>query len=158
MQQTYPLSVNTIPSPWAESISLQLMDEEKVLAWITLDLDTRLYFATGIVVVTTKRLLAKMARDEVWQAWYYHQNMMLTQRDHAGVGYLELFDEHSRLAYWRYRLGNDLAVNRLIESFAHQLDHHVKGETSTHDETQAYCPRCGVTLAADQDELSLIHI
>ncbi|HNO76171.1 MAG TPA: ABC transporter ATP-binding protein [Nitrosomonas mobilis] len=152
MQQTSPLSISIIPSPWAESLSPQLHDEERVLAWIAIDLDTRLYFATGIVVVTSWRLLAKMAGDEGWQAWYFLHDMALTQRDHAGVGYLELFDGHSRLAYWRYRLGNDQAVSHLIESFTQQRDHHVNGKTFPHDDGQAYCPRCRITLASDQEE------
>ena len=117
MQQTPLLSINTLPSPWAELLSLQLLDEERVLAWIVIDLDNRLYFEAGIVVVTTQRLLAKMTSEEAWQAWRFQHDMTLAQRDHAGVGSLELFDGHSRLAYWRYRLGNDQAVNRLIVSF-----------------------------------------
>lgn len=152
MQEISPLPINTVPSPWAESLSLQLRDEEKVLAWITVDLDTQLYFAAGIVVVTTERLLAKKASDKVWQAWHYQRDMMLTQRDYAGVGNLELFDGHSRLAYWRYRLGSDLAVNRLIESFTQQLEHHLNGKPLLHDEEQAHCPRCGIALASDQEE------
>ena len=152
MQQTPPLSINTLPSPWAESLSLQLLDEERVLAWIVIDLDNRLYFEAGIVVVTTQRLLAKMTSEEAWQAWRFQHDMTLAQRDHAGVGSLELFDGHSRLAYWRYRLGNDQAVNRLIESFTQQLDHHINGKTLPHDEAKAHCPRCGIMLASDQEE------
>ena len=152
MQQTPLLSINTLPSPWAESLSLQLLDEERVLAWIVIDLDNRLYFEAGIVVVTTQRLLAKMTSEEAWQAWRFQHDMTLAQRDHAGVGSLELFDGHSRLAYWRYRLGNDQAVNRLIESFTQQLDHHINGKTLPHDEAKAHCPRCGIMLASDQEE------
>ena len=152
MQQTPLLSINTLPSPWAESLSLHLLDEERVLAWIVIDLDNRLYFEAGIVVVTTQRLLAKMTSEEAWQAWRFQHDMTLAQRDHAGVGSLELFDGHSRLAYWRYRLGNDQAVNRLIESFTQQLDHHINGKTLPHDEAKAHCPRCGIMLASDQEE------
>ncbi len=152
MQQTSPLLINTIPSPWADSLSPLLLEEEKVLSWITIDLDTRLYFADGIAIVTTQRLLVKMASDDAWQAWHYQPDVMLTQRDHAGVGYLELFDGYSRLAYWRYRLGNDLAVNRLIESFAQQRDRHLSGKVFSQDEEQAQCPRCGIALSIDQDE------
>lgn len=152
MQHTPPFFINTVPSPWAESLALQLFDEEKVLVWISIDLDARLYFTAGLVVVTNQRLLAKMAGDEGWQVWQFLPDMTLTQRDHAGVGYLELLDGHSRLAYWRYRLGNDQAVSRLIESFTQQLDYHVNGKSIPHDEGQAHCPRCGMLLPADQED------
>ena len=89
MQQSHYLSLNNLPQFWVEALSLQLTDEEKVLAWIETDLNTQLHFAEGIVVVTNKRLLAKMAGDETWQEWHYQQGLLLTQRDYAGVGCLD---------------------------------------------------------------------
>ena len=42
--------------------------------------------------------------------------------DHAGVGHLELFDEHGRLAAWRFTLGQNLHAIRLTEQFTPLLD------------------------------------
>lgn len=152
MQQSIYLSLNNLPQIWAESLSSQLTGEENVLAWIEIDLNTQLHFAEGIVVVTNKRLLAKMAADGTWQEWRYQQGLLLAQRDYGGIGCLELFDPQTRLAYWRYRLGNDIAVSRLIECFMQQLNYHLTGKLPLSTHTQAQCPNCAALLSADQDE------
>lgn len=152
MQQSIYLSLNNLPHNWVGALALQLTDEENVLAWIETDLNTQLRFTNGIVVVTNKRLLTKMADDEIWQTWRYQEGLLLTQRDYAGVGCLELFDADSRLAYWRYRLGIDMAVNRLIECFTQQLDYHLTGELPVSAHSHVQCPKCGASLSAEQDE------
>src|SRR5215510_8718472 len=123
MQQTLHPSLDKLSLTWSNELSSQLIDDESVLAWIEIDLNTQLHFAAGLIAVTNKRLLTKMANDGDWQEWSYQQDLLLTQRDHAGVGCLELFDTHMRLAYWRYRLGNDAAISRLIECFKQQLNY-----------------------------------
>ena len=65
MQQILNLSLNNLPSIWVEALSSQLIAEENVLAWLEIDLDTQLHFATSLVVVTNKRVLTKMASDEI---------------------------------------------------------------------------------------------
>ena len=152
MQQILNSSLNTLPQAWADALLSQLADEENILAWLRIDLNTQLHFSEGLVVVTNQRLLAKMADDEIWQEWRYRQGLLLTQRDHAGIGYLELFDVHERLAYWRYRLGNDIAVSQLIRYFMQQLDYHLTGKLPLVSHAQAHCPKCGTPLPADQDE------
>ncbi|MEK7708729.1 MAG: ABC transporter ATP-binding protein [Pseudomonadota bacterium] len=153
MQQIQSLSLNNLPSIWVEAFSSQLIAEENVLAWLEIDLDTQLHFAPGLVVVTNKRLLTKMASDEIWQEWYYQKDLLLAQRDYAGVGCLELFDAHARIAYWRYRLGNDIAVSRLIECFTQQLDYYLTGKLPVVAEhTQVQCPNCAAFLSSEQEE------
>lgn len=152
MQQLLHLSLNNIPSIWISEVTSQLTGEENVLAWLEIDLNTHLHFSEGIVVVTNKRLLAKMADDEIWQDWHYQQGLLLTQRDYAGVGCLELFDAHARIAYWRYRLGNDITVSRLIACFTQQLDYHLTGKLSLSSHTQVQCPNCATLLSEDLEE------
>lgn len=152
MQQIQNLSVDNLPPSWREALSSQLIAEENVLAWLETDLNTQLHFAASIVVVTDKRLLTKMADDEVWQEWLYQQGLLLTQRDYAGVGCLELFDTHARLAYWRYRLSNDMAVSRLIECFTQQLTCHLTGKLPVSEHAQFQCPNCAAFLSSKQEE------
>lgn len=152
MQLPPPLLRNKLPSIWVNELSSQLIAEENILAWLEVDLDIQLQFTAGIVVVTDQRLLAKMAGDQMWQAWPYRQGLLLAQRDHAGIGCLELLDTQARLAYWRYRLGNGMAVNRLIECFVQQLDYHLSGKFSATPEAPDQCPDCGAVLFAEQDE------
>lgn len=152
MQQLPHSSLSNLPSAWLNALSSQLINEESILAWLEIDLDHQLHFASGIVIATNKRVLAKMAGDETWQTWNYQQGLQLTQRDHAGVGCLELFDPHTRLAFWRYRLGNVMAANRMIECFMQQLDYHVDGKLPESSQGSTQCPHCGAFLSAEQDE------
>ena len=96
----------------------QLLDaDESIQAWLRTDLSTQLQFATGMVVLTNKRLLAKGPLDEEWQAWTLHPGMKLEHRDHAGVGTLELHDSQRRLAVWRYTLKHGVPALQLVERF-----------------------------------------
>ncbi|GKS68220.1 ATP-binding cassette, subfamily B [Nitrosomonas sp. PY1] len=111
--------MNYLPAYWDDDLSSQLVNGEVVLVSIKIELDTRLQFVEGVVAVTSQRLIAKMHGDEVWQSWYFQDDLRLVQRDYAGIGFLELLDTYKRIAYWRYRVGEG-AINELIECFAQQ--------------------------------------
>ncbi|MDO8437608.1 MAG: ABC transporter ATP-binding protein [Nitrosomonadaceae bacterium] len=138
-------SSSTLPFAWTAQVESQLADGEKVLVWLELDLDAQLHFASGLVVVTNQRLLSGSLTDATWQGWAYQQGMMLTRRDHSGIGSLELADADSLLARWRYTLSNNIAAGRLIEHFMQQLSHHLTGELPPSPE-QILCPKCQSVL------------
>src|SRR6185437_16491502 len=92
----------TIPPAWVSRVEPQLFNEEKVLAWFETDLSAQLYFTAGVIAVTNKRLLAATEKEGVWQGWFYRPGLQLVRYDHSGVGSLELLDEDSLLARWRY--------------------------------------------------------
>ncbi len=137
----------TFPSTWATRIESQLLDEERVLAWMETDLDAHLYFSPGLVVVTNKRLLATAEKGKTWQDWPYRQGLTLARSDHSGVGRLELLDENSLLARWHYTLGGDTAAGRLVEQFTQQLAYRLTGELPS-PAVQARCPKCQRPLDA----------
>ncbi|PTQ87594.1 ABC transporter ATP-binding protein [Nitrosomonas ureae] len=151
MQRTDYLTLSHLPINWADEVASQLIDQETILAWLPIDLDTQLHFSTGLVVVTNKRLLAKMLGDETWQAWHYRNGLSLTQRDYAGIGCLEIYDPHARLSFWRYRLGNDAAVSHLIHCFTEQLDYHLTGKLPPSSDTLAQCPTCSAFLSSKEE-------
>lgn len=151
MQRTDYLTFNHLPINWADEVASQLIDQETILAWLPVDLDTQLHFSTGLIVVTNKRLLAKMFGDETWQAWHYRNGLSLTQRDYAGIGCLEIYDPHARLSFWRYRLGNDAAVSHLIHCFTEQLDYHLTGKLPPSSDTLAQCPTCSAFLSSKEE-------
>ena len=152
-----PLSTSLLPLPpaWLVPVEAQLVDDEKILAWLEIDLDAQLHFARGLVVLTSQRLLAKSADgaadNKNWQSHAFRAGLSLTRRDHSGVGSLELFDAGSRLALWRYTLGADITAGRLIEHFNRQLAFHLTGEVPEAP-TQALCPNCETPLLAGQEE------
>src|SRR6185312_2767899 len=132
-----------LPAAWIAAVESRLPKEEKVAAWLETDLDDRLHFDPGLVVVTNKRLFVKAGAEEsaTWQEWNYRPGLTLLRSDHAGVGSLELFDENALLARWRYTLGRDAAASRLIDNFREQLHYHLTGEFRPLL-VQILCPKC----------------
>jgi len=65
------LPLANVPAQWRQDVELLLTADEKVIAWLELDLDVSLHFSRGLVLATDRRLLARMAGDEGWQAWSY---------------------------------------------------------------------------------------
>lgn len=133
--------MNYLPTYWNDELSSQLACGEIVLVSVRIELNTQLQFVEGIVAVTSQRLMAKMHGDEAWQNWHFHDDLRLVQRDHAGIGFLELLDAHKRIAYWRYRFGGD-AIKELIECFAQQRKLHAPNDSNSflHSVTQDQIP------------------
>ncbi|MBP9806301.1 MAG: ABC transporter ATP-binding protein [Candidatus Accumulibacter sp.] len=145
------LAVASLPAVWSAQVNTQLASDEKILASLEIDLDARLRFATGVVVVTSERLLVMSADDSQWQSWTYRPGLALTRRDHSGVGTLELCDGNSLLGHWRYTLGADIAAGRLVDHFTRQLTFRVTGEVPP-PSALALCPKCETPLLAGQEE------
>ena len=149
---TEPLSADLMmPDLWRSDLSLALAAGETVVSALQLDLDLRLHFVDGMLLVTERRLLARGPQDDAWHAWPYHSGLTLTHHDHAGVGHLELQDEHGLLASWCFTLGQNLLAMRLLEHFIAQLDGHVSAQAIVPAE-QSVCPSCKAPLEPDQDE------
>jgi len=93
---------------------------EEALAVLHTDLDERLCFGAGRVVVTGTRILALSPGDTVWRSWTLRASLRLERRDHAGVASLELLDLKGRLALWRYTLAQQDEAGRLVGVFERQ--------------------------------------
>jgi ATP-binding cassette subfamily B protein len=145
------LAAPSVPEPWQAEVEKQLAPGENALGSVEVDLDARLRFTKGIIVVTGRRLLARAPGETLWQDWSYRAGLSLKHHDHAGVGHLELQDEQGRLAAWRFTLGQNLHAIRLIDQFRDQLEGHVSGAPVQPAE-QNVCPSCKAPLEPDQDE------
>ncbi|MDC8759159.1 ABC transporter ATP-binding protein [Janthinobacterium fluminis] len=145
------LAPPSLPEPWHGELEKKLASGENVLTSVEVDLDARLRFTKGIIVVTERRLLARSPGETVWHDWAYRPGLSLKHHDHAGVGHLELQDGQGRLAAWRFTLGQNLHALRLIEQFRERLDSHVSGLPVQAAE-QNVCPSCKAPLEPDQDE------
>ncbi|MGK5039208.1 ABC transporter ATP-binding protein [Janthinobacterium sp. GB1R12] len=146
---TIPLT--SLPEHWLAEVESNLSPGENVLSSVEVDLDARLRFTKGIIVVTEKRLLARSPADTTWKSWSFRHGLRLTHHDHAGVGHLELFDDHGRLASWRFTLGQNLHAIRVLEQFVERLDSHLTGQPVLEAE-QEVCPSCKAPLAPEQEE------
>ncbi|WP_312440346.1 ABC transporter ATP-binding protein [Janthinobacterium sp.] len=140
-----------LPEHWLAQVNSNLLTGENVLSSVEVDLDARLRFTKGIIVVTEKRLLARAPGETEWKHWSYRPGLRLAHHDHAGVGHLELFDDHGRLASWRFTLGQNLHAIRVLEQFVERLDSHLTGQPVLVAE-QEVCPSCKAPLEPEQEE------
>ncbi|MBK4735651.1 cyanophycin metabolism-associated ABC transporter [Noviherbaspirillum pedocola] len=143
-------SHDDLPQDWRADIESRLAPGENVVTWVTVDLNSRLHFANGLVIVTDRRILARAPDDKAWRDWPFRPGLSLQHHDHAGVGHLELLDENGRLASWRFTLGMNLLAMRLLDQFQVQMQSHLEGITPEVDDEEL-CPSCKAPLEPDQD-------
>jgi len=94
-----------------------LDSSENVLARLSVDLDARLHFGIGDIVLTDQRLIATSSDDGTQHEWILTSNLRLTHHDHAGVGHLQLADQSHQLAAWHFTLAHDPAALQLLAAF-----------------------------------------
>ena len=140
-----------LPEHWQADVAKKLAPGENVLNSVEVDLDAKLRFTKGILVVTNYRLLARAPGDTMWRDWPYRAGLSMRHYDHAGVGHLELVDANGRLAAWRFTLGQNLQAIRVVDQFHDQVESYVTGVAVQASE-QHTCPSCKAPLEPDQEE------
>ena len=138
-----------VPAGWRSDVQQQLLSGENVLACLEVDLDERLYFAHGLLIVTDRRLLAcpaevpegELVPVRVWQAWDLAGGLRLQHHDHAGVGTLALTLPERRLAHWRFTLSRNVAAMRLQEILNQRSEQLEQGEGRA-PQLALRCPNC----------------
>ncbi|MBI2307892.1 MAG: ABC transporter ATP-binding protein [Rhodocyclales bacterium] len=140
-----------LPERWQSLLDPLLAAGETLLAWLETDLDARLHFATGLVAITDRRLIACAPGASACVEWPLAAGLSLTHHDHAGVGTLELVDTSGRLACWRFTLGENLAALRVVAQFEQQMHTLLTGQPPEVEE-EAVCPRCKAPLPPGEDE------
>ncbi len=126
----------------------QLSTQENVQAALAVDLCGALRFGSGLVALTSERLLARAPGESAWQSWPLRPGMVLRMLDHGGVGTLELHDASQRLQLWRFTLGAQAQALRLVQRFEQQVER--LGNASAAlvlPEDEALCPACPVCHA-----------
>ena len=148
-------AVSLLPSDlsqsWREQVQMQLLPKENVLATLEVDLDSRLHFVKGLVLVTSERLLSRIDGESDWKQWSYQAGLTLQHHDHAGVGHLNLVDRDGLLATWRFTLGQNLQALRVVDQFQARLNSHLSGHPMVAPH-KAVCPNCKAPLESDQEE------
>lgn len=144
-----------LPRDWRGEATAQLVPGETILAWLTIDLDAALKFRPGLVAVTDRRVLARAPDDDGWRSWSYGDTTGMTLSDHAGAGFLELHDDRSRLATWRYTLGRNPLALRLLDTYTRQREILRGGEGGPAWIEDPLCPDCRAPLPARQDECTV---
>ena len=131
----------------------QLATQENVQAALAVDLSDTLQFGSGLVALTSERLLARAPGASAWQSWPLQPGMVLRMLDHGGVGTLELHDASRRLQLWRFTLGAQAQALRLVQRFEQHVER--LGSASAAPmapEEEALCPVCHASLPPDSEE------
>jgi len=103
--------------------TVPLLPGEKVLVRLETDLDERLHFVSGEVVLTSERLLSASAGGPVnpalpaVQTWPLTPSLTLSHSDHAGVGSLFIMEGGAVQASFRFTLGHNLQAIKLHKIF-----------------------------------------
>ncbi len=95
----------------------RLAPGERILAVLETDLDARLRYADGLLVLTDRRLMAGGGRDPAWQDWPLTPDGALRLFERAGVASLELSEGGERVAAWRFTRRLVAAAAALVERF-----------------------------------------
>ena len=148
------LAVSFLPEPWQADVEKTLARGENVLHSVEVDLDAKLRFTKGLLVVTDRRLLAMTPGETAWREWPYRAGLALHHHDHGGVGHLELVDENGLLAQWRFTLGHNLQAIRTVDAFRDQVERVVSGVAILPPEQHA-CPSCKAPLDAADEECAV---
>ncbi|WP_454710332.1 cyanophycin metabolism-associated ABC transporter [Cupriavidus nantongensis] len=150
-QSSLPVPTATVADePWRAEAGSWLRSGETVLAGLALDLDARLHFTQGWLVVTDQRIVARAPGEKNVREWNIAPALRLSHTDHAGVGTLELSGPAGRLATWRYTLGYNPAALRLADQFEAQRDAAASRPASAAGEVS--CPTCKAPLPPDEEQ------
>jgi len=140
-----------LPEGWRADVGATLLPDEDVLGAVELDLDERLRFGSGILLLTDRRLLARAPGETQFAEWPLREGLELQLHDHAGAGALELMAGGERLAVWRFTLGRNPSAQRLAQRFGQALDDRLAGRPAGRP-IQELCPRCQAPLSPGQEE------
>ena len=154
MQHHHPVDAfGVLNGPLGAGLRAMLAPEENVRAALEVDLSADLRFGTGLLVVTSARLLACNPGSGAWQDWHLRPGLALRLLDHGGVGTLELHDTDRRLAFWRFTLGVQAQALQLVQRFEQQVERLVFPRTApTEEAEEARCPACHALLPPDTEE------
>jgi ATP-binding cassette subfamily B protein len=141
---------SAVPEAWRAAVRERLAAGERVLASLEIDLDARLRFGDGLVVVTDRRISARAPGAAAWQDWALRDDLMLRKRDHAGVGTVELVDGARRIDHWCFTLGRDTAAQRLLEAL--ELAQVARSSGTDAQRPPPRCTRCQAVLPTGSDE------
>jgi ATP-binding cassette subfamily B protein len=145
------VAASFLPEHWQAEVEKKLALGENVLTSVEVDLDAKLHFTKGLLVVTDRRLLSRAPGEREWRDWPWRAGLELRHHDHGGVGHLELVDSEGLLAGWRFTLAQNLQAIRAVDQFRDQVDSHASGIAVVPPE-QHTCPSCKAPLEPDQEE------
>ena len=152
-----------LPTPWQAAAESEWAVGETLLGWMEIDLDCDLHYASYLIVLTNRRLLASNQKatsipaaplpvnPDLWTSWPIQSLVDLDAWTQGGIGTLEAFGESGRLALWRFTADKGLSARRLVQRFD-SFRRTGKIDAQTEESGASICPSCGGPMAAEMDE------
>jgi len=140
---------DALPAPWREETSVQIEAGETLLAWFDPDLDDRLHYSRGLVLLTGRRLMERREDERGaghWHSWPLTEGTVLRTVEHGSAAALELVNASGRLACWRFTAAKATAAQRLVQKLA-SWRRSRQGDSEQPE--LAVCPSCGAAINAD---------
>ena len=140
-------ALGMLPVGWQDGVRIRLGPGEALLGWFEPDLDQRLRYAHGLVVVTDRQVLAAEEGGLHWQAWPLEAGADLRVSDDGAAGTLELLGPDARLGHWRFTAGSGAGAQRLVQRLA---DLRARRSGKPPAPSAAVCPSCGEPMSPDE--------
>jgi ATP-binding cassette subfamily B protein len=138
-----------LPPGLRDNLQSQLEFDEKLQAWLEVDLDQGLRYAQQYVVLTDRRLLS-FSTHALMAAWSLDPNRNLRLREQGAVGVLELIAPDELLGTWRFTAARSVAARRLVDRLDELRRPPNEDGKPENSRNGATCPVCGEPLASDR--------
>lgn len=140
-----------LPLRWQQDAQARLLPQETLLAWLETDLDSRLCFHSGLLLLTDQRVLACSPQQHEWSAFALAPGQRLTLLDHAGAASLTLDGPEGRLAQWRFTLGHNPAALKFLGLYENLQAQRAEQPTAPQAAEERRCPTCQEPLPEHED-------
>ena len=146
-----PIAPSAIPPAFQRELEAQLLAGEEVITWFEPNLDAKLRFGNGIVVLTSQGVLSRQPSPpgenlSPWLRWSLSEVRELKKLDRSGLGILELLGEKRLLQAWRFTAGNTSSAALM----ATKLKLLKAGKSEETELSASICPSCGGTMLVGQ--------
>lgn len=142
----------TIPTFWQTSIQAAIGSEERVLAFIELDLDAERKFAQTLLALTNDRLIqcdvAANGAASPPKYWELSPDLELHASVHSGLGKLELLQGEKVKFQWPFTSACESSADRFAAAYAAIVRNRTLSATTS--SAVARCASCGAVLQEDQ--------
>ncbi len=141
-----------IPAEVRQQIQNVLLPDERLLAFVILDINQERLFENVLLVLTDSQLIEHKGTSGPVRSWKLHENHALRSTVFSGLGNLSLIDGNQTLAKWSFTAAKANDVSRFVvmaNATAHRLyDYHG---------LESVDPNSG-TLVAPAPTLSLLRL
>jgi len=132
-------------------LDAQLQPNEEIVVWFEPNLDAKLRFGSGLVVLTGQGIVARQPApigeaSAVWMRWELKEIREIKKLDRAGLGILEMLGETQLLQAWRFTAGNTSSAALLATKFKLQK----AGKSDETELSASICPSCGGSMLIGQ--------